>query len=405
MNDSSHTHHRPPVVTRLLCLAVALAIVYLSLYPLEGWRLRQPSPFAFLWHGLPRYWTRADLVSNVAAYLVFAVLFHLSWFRAARTAGPIVVTAAVGLLLSLLLECLQAYLPQRVPSLLDVLSNGAGALAGAVIGAATARSRSRSLDGTPRLLAATARWYRQGPALGWVLLVVWLVGQLTLQRVMFSTGSLLTAVERIWPVLGSWAARGPIGTAPMVAVGPADGLAGVAPGAAAAAPLAGIGVVETFAVTVMVALVGILVMDLIRTAAGRVTWIVGVLLLALLLRAIAAPAANPAGLLTVWFTAGAQAALVLSAASLYLLGAFGRRARLWIGLVLAPVAIVLAWLASADPYYLSTRGAGRAVIDPALTPSLRSLIRGLGNGWPLLLAAYCLARLRQSARSARLASL
>jgi VanZ family protein len=401
MTDSTRPQRAPPVITRLLCLGVALAIVYLSLYPLEGWRLRQPSAFAFLGYGLPRYWTRADFLSNIAAYLVLGVLFHLSWFRAARMPWPILITTAAGVGLSLALECLQSYLPQRVPSLLDVLSNGIGALAGAVIGAATARARTRQ---GPPIVSATARWYRQGPALGWVLLVVWLVGQLTPQRVLFSTGSLLTVLERRFPTLGDWIERRAFGPGPTLATGPVD-TANSAFGGATAAPLAVTGVVETFAVLLTVALVGILVMDLIRTVAGRITWILGALLLALMLRAIAAPSASPIGSLSVWLTASAQAALVLSVGGLYLLGAFGRLARLRIGLLLVPPALLLTWMASADPYYLASPEAGRAVLDPAMTPSLRSLIRWLGHVWPLLLAIYCLTRLRLSARAPRPASL
>jgi hypothetical protein len=72
---------------------------------------------------------------------------------------------------------------------------------------------------------------------------------------------------------------------------------------------------------------------------------------------------------------------------------------------LAPAAIALAYFTSSDPYYLSMQEATRGMLDPALTPSLRSLIRGLGAGWPLMLAAYCLSRLLTSPRPGRAVSL
>ena len=53
----------------------------------------------------------------------------------------------------------------------------------------------------------------------------------------------------------------------------------------------------------------------------------------------------------------------------------------------------LTFVASIDPYYLTTRETGRGLLDPAMTPSLRSLVGALGNGWPLMLAVYCGARL------------
>ena len=38
------------------------------------------------------------------------------------------------------------------------------------------------------------------------------------------------------------------------------------------------------------------------------------------------------------------------------------------------------------------------MLDPAMTPSLRSLVGALGNGWPLMLAVYCGARLANLTR-------
>lgn len=375
-SDPTIPVQRQPVVTRLLWLVVAIAIVYLSLYPLEGWRLRHPSPVSFLSLGLPRYYTRADIISNLAAYLVFGLLFQLAWFRHARTPGPMGLTIAAGLLLSLVLESLQSYLPTRVPSLLDVLANTAGAAVGAAIGALLALAlkwRERQLP------AASAQWYSQGPALGWVLLVAWWVGQLSPQRVLFSGGSLLT----------------PLGPTLEPGVRRLVGALGLGEPAMAS------GIFETLAISATLTLVGILIMDLIRTAPARIVWTGLALVIALAMRAIAAPPATRETLLAVWLTPAAQAALVLSVALLYLVAAFGRRTRLWVGLVLAPAAIGLVFLASIDPYYLASRETGPALLDPALTPSLRSLIRALGSGWPLMLAVYCLARLATLDRGRR----
>lgn len=367
-------------VIRLLWLAVTLAIVYLSLYPLEGWRLRQPSAFAYLGLGLPRYYTRADLVSNVAAYLVFGLLFQLAWFRRRRQLWPVLLTTLAGLAMSLVLESLQSYLPTRVPSILDVLSNTAGAVLGALIGVLVIIGLERRAT---RLPTAGALWYSQGPMLGWVLLVGWWLGQLAPQRVMFSGGSLLTSFAPATAPMLDWLTRR-LG-------GPGLG-EGTSPAAWVGTPAIG-GVFETLAITATIALVGILVMDLVRTTTGRITWIGIALSMALVLRALSAPPATRESVMAVWLTPGAQAALVLSAAVLYLLAAFGRRTRLWLALALVPLAMMLTYFASIDPYYLATREAGRGLLDSAMTPSLRSLIGAMGNGWPLMLAIYCGARL------------
>ncbi len=380
--------HRSPGVTRLLWLAVTLAIIYLSLYPLEGWRLRQPSALAWLGHGLPRYYTRADVVSNVAAYLVFGLLFVLAWYRPPRwrpvhVLGAVLATTLAGLAMSLALESLQSYLPTRVPSLLDLLANSVGALMGAVAGTAVSMNLSRR---AARLPSPSAQWYGQGPALGWALLVAWWLSQLNPQRLLFAGGSLLSAMGPALAPLSNWlAAR--TGRPDLV-----TSVTDPAPTAWAGTPAVG-GLIETLAITLTIALVGVLVMDLVRTRSGRILWIGLALVVALLLRAVAAPPATRSSILAVWMTPGAQAALVLSAALLYLIAAFHRRTRLWIALTLIPLALGLTFIASIDPYYLSSREIGRGMLDPALTPSLRSLVAALGNGWPLMLAVYCGARL------------
>ena len=111
--DGLHPRRRPPALIRLLWLVVTAAIAYLSLYPLTGWRLRQPSLFAFLSQGFPRYYSQTDLVSNVAAYVIFGLLFALGWSSRRHAWLPAVLAALAGILVSLALESMQSYLPTR----------------------------------------------------------------------------------------------------------------------------------------------------------------------------------------------------------------------------------------------------------------------------------------------------
>jgi VanZ family protein len=79
--------------------------------------------------------SRTDAVSNV---LLFLPLGGLIGFRLARRGtglGMILVVAAVsGLALSASVECAQLFLPGRVPSLVDLATNTAGAALGALVG-------------------------------------------------------------------------------------------------------------------------------------------------------------------------------------------------------------------------------------------------------------------------------
>ena len=111
-----------------------LAIAYASLNPFFGWRW--PDAFTlFVW---PRYFNSFDIVINVLAYAPLGGLLvetHLQ--KAAHTTGPLAATriwwraVVAGASLSAALEMLQAFLPLRVSSPIDLLTNTAGTAIGA----------------------------------------------------------------------------------------------------------------------------------------------------------------------------------------------------------------------------------------------------------------------------------
>ena len=368
MIDGLYQRRHPPALIRLLWLLVTVTIVYLSLYPLAGWRLRQPSMWSFLGHGVPRFYTYADIVANVAAYVIFGLLFALGWFIRRRPWLVALLAGSSGVLLSLVLESLQSYLPTRVPSLLDFYANAFGAVAGGVIGAAVGHFRARG-EGTPSQVSL--QWYEQGPAIGWALLVVWLLCQLPTQRLLFSTGHLTRWLTETLPGLAALLPSWPDG----------------------AFPEAFRSMLETGVITTMMSVLGILVMDLIRSTGARVAWIAGLLAAGLLLRMASSTQVYSAGPLSAWLTSGAQAGLVLGTLALYLIGAFRRPTRLAIGAGLVVLAVLLVNGAPADPFFQTTVSGTRQALTPALTPSLRSLISALGAFWPVLVLLYFLLRL------------
>ncbi len=374
MIDGLFNPRRPPALTRVLFAAVTMSIVYLSLWPMGDWRLRQPSMFAFLALGIPRHWSAADLISNVAAYVVFGLLLVLSWCSPARPVRATLAATLAGVAMSTLLESIQSWLPARVPSLLDVVANGGGAALGGVLGAVLGASRAR-VAGDRRQVSL--QWYQQGPALGWALLLIWVIGQIPTQRLLFASGH---AVR--------WFA-----TFVQQMLGPVDAPALAAPTGWLDSLQAVQGLAETFAIMLTIGVLGVLVMDLVRPVGARLAWIGSLLMLGLLLRVMLAPLVYRHQPALVWLTSGAQAGLVLGAALLYLIGAFQARTRLAIGVLLVPLSLALVFVASADPYFTSTMAQARNPLEPALTPSLRSLINLLGDSWPLLCLLYFVARL------------
>ena len=109
-----------------LALSCIGLIVYASLYPFADWRDQGISPLSFLWSPLPRYWTGFDVASNLLGYFPLGFLLALTALRTGRGAHCVARATLVCLTLSLTMESLQAYLPTRVPSNLDLLLNVAG---------------------------------------------------------------------------------------------------------------------------------------------------------------------------------------------------------------------------------------------------------------------------------------
>jgi VanZ family protein len=213
-----------------LAAVAAALIVYASLYPLTGWD--HPAGWS-AWREIrlpwPSRWTESDAWLNVLGYLPFGLLMHLAlaraavWRPAAAAAGAVVAAAA----LSLSMESLQTFLPQRVPSSLDLAWNVAGAAAGVALGMAV--QALRWLDHGASL---HDRWFEPPAAGGTTLLLLWPVGlliptpvalglgpewgALAAQAAGWLDGSLLADWARAWPAPGGAPASGaPAGLGPV----------------------------------------------------------------------------------------------------------------------------------------------------------------------------------------------
>jgi VanZ family protein len=183
-------------VLQFLLLTIAI-VVYGSLYPFHfEYGARAANPLLTVLRGWPTVWDRfvyRDILLNVLLYiplgLTAAMVFLRRHSRAASALGAIAAAFAV----SLSVEMLQAFTPQRDPSLLDVLTNVLGGILGAVI-ALRAEGRIRDLVRAPDrglrvagivLLAAWAvqEFYPLFPALGRAHLYAALYGLLHTRHV------------------------------------------------------------------------------------------------------------------------------------------------------------------------------------------------------------------------------
>jgi VanZ family protein len=115
-----------------VALAYTLVIVYASLQPFAGWRAPPAEVFGFLGAPWPRYVTAGDVLLNVVAYLPLGAMLFAALRPPLPAAAAFIVATLIAALLSLALESAQMFLPPRIASNLDLLSNTSGAGLGAL---------------------------------------------------------------------------------------------------------------------------------------------------------------------------------------------------------------------------------------------------------------------------------
>jgi VanZ family protein len=170
-----------------LALLYAGLIVYASLYPFTGWRLPGVPVFSFLALPLPPYWTAFDLGANLVGYVPLGALLFIALVRSECRPGLAWGSAVLmGGLLSLTLELLQNFLPQRVPSNVDLGLNAAGGLVGASMGALV-----HAMGWVDRWQMVRERWFAPRSAGGLALFLLWPMGLLFPLPVPFGMGQVL----------------------------------------------------------------------------------------------------------------------------------------------------------------------------------------------------------------------
>lgn len=173
-----------------LGLFYAALIVYASLFPFTGWRDQGLAPWVFLWAPWPQYWTRFDLVANLAGYAPLGFLLALALMRMRRAWPAVTLASTAAALLSFTMESLQSYLPLRVASNLDLGLNAAGGVLGALL--AFVLERLGAIDRWRRF---RARWFVRNSRGALVLLALWPVGLLFPAPVAFGLGQVWERLE------------------------------------------------------------------------------------------------------------------------------------------------------------------------------------------------------------------
>ena len=185
-----HSNRGVPSVSWPLALATICVIIYASLYPFTDWRNHGLSPFDYLAAPLPKYWTRFDVGINVLGYAPLGFLLALAALRSGRAMWPVTLAVAVAALLTLVMETLQTYLPDRIPSNLDAALNVAGAWVGA-----SAAWGLEKLGVINRWSVFRQRWFTPDARGALALLVLWPVALLFPPAVPLGLGQVFERLE------------------------------------------------------------------------------------------------------------------------------------------------------------------------------------------------------------------
>jgi VanZ family protein len=196
---NSRTANSPPLrngrSTWFATLFYTALIVYGSLYPLTGWTVPHEPLFSFLTAAIPTHISRADVLTNVLAYIPLGIL--LVWtFHLAGKFSSITAVTLVGGLLSLSMESVQMFLPSRTASNIDLLTNIIGTSLGACMGFALRPHSALML----RIKGLRDEWFAAGRGvdIGLCAVFLWALSQLSPFVPSMDISSIRDGLKPVW---------------------------------------------------------------------------------------------------------------------------------------------------------------------------------------------------------------
>ncbi len=334
-----------------LALAYTLVIVYASVQPFTGWRMPPPEVFAFLTAPWPRYITIGDIALNVAAYLPLGAMLFVMLRPPLAAAFALILATLLGALLSLALESVQMFLPTRIASNVDLLSNSLGAALGAFV----AMLLNMSSNPLATLRAGLVRPGLTGDC-GLIVLLMWIVIQFHPAPVALGSGNLRD-------------------------------IFGLTPGFMHSSQAYLLGEAAVAACTV--AALGLLISLLLLTRRYSMRAMLALLLLTAAAKSATAAAIARSGSWFQWLTPGVAGGIAAGALAVALLVWLPPRLRAVAGMLCLAAAVVVVNLMPDNPYqtpppYMNT-------MPPSHLANFGGIVRLLSQCWPfaaiLLLAA------------------
>ncbi len=354
--DTQHSNDMPrgARLAWILALAYLLIIIYASLQPFRGWRFPPVEILGFLTAPWPRYITLSDVLINLVAYVPLGFLLALGLAVRRGNLAAVMLAALLAAVLSLAMEGVQMFLPARIASNVDLLTNSTGALFGAML------APLLSPSGIPgrRLAALRRHWFIPGTLAdaGLVIVLLWLLTHLHSTAQSFGTGYLRGTFD-----LPAYFAHAPQ-------------LLAFAEAAVVFFNLLGL---------------GLLISALVREALRPVMLVAAVVAAGLLIKSIAAVVLLKSAPPFSWLTPGVASGLLAGAVLLYPLCHAPRRAKIALATLCICAAVAAINLAPENPY--QTVPPKLLAGSPSHFLSFSSIIRALSELWPFLTIGYLLA--------------
>ena len=365
-------HSRPSPLARAACLIYSLLLIYSGLAPGSGWRNLGISPFSYLSAPIPAYVTNFDLAINVLAYLPFGALMVLALHPTVSGVRAVLVTALTGIVLAVLVEATQSFLPTRISSNLDLATNATGALIGALIAAPFASS----MIDRGRLADLRMRWFERRASVLLLIVALWPVAQIYPEPMLFGNGDVRTVLDDFFAALGISL---PGIDAALFGGSEAGGIFGVAEFVLA----------EAFVVAAALLAVGLAFASVMRPQAPRARLLILLVIAALLSKTLAnAVQFGPERALG-WLTPGAYGGLALGALSLLAASAGPRSWSARFALLALATLLIAVNLVPDNPFYIDAIRTWRQ----GKLLNFNALAHWLSVLWPYALAGALLTAL------------
>lgn len=178
--------------SRACLVAYTILILYASGYPFSGWQFETLGAYLDQIQEWPHYIIRFDILINIIGYIPFGLLIVFSSYPKISRLWSLVIALLSGFLMSFCMESLQFFLPSRVTSLIDIVTNTAGAFVGGLLGTLI----TPAVLENGKINSLRSRWLWRESSREIVIIGLWPLAQIYPQAFLFGHGQVLNVLSQ-----------------------------------------------------------------------------------------------------------------------------------------------------------------------------------------------------------------